>query len=627
MTRRLETLQQRSEQQEARLREVLTQRQQEKALMDEVLRRGGNPATDEALGKLRDEQKKRIEELWRELEATADVFMPKTKIQEMFNDHAAQIDELRRLLAQQPEGPQRRFWDENLQTFVESQPESQMPSAYPSRRGSMATPWYMPANPRNRSNSMGAASGSVAAARAAAVARINSRRASAMPATSSAGAESSGEPQRGGALSASRESLDTEVSTDNNPRGEYGEGLAGSGASEGRSQGSSPSSGSFRQPAQAASVAKPTDDAARGSGSRQSADSARIESGASVRRLPASGADNKLSGSPASNSGKPAALSTHHSKLSHVEGPGPSVKAKSAQDNPPTSNHESQSPANTSPRVLPSTTTTTTSTPKQQQPVSDQQSLSGTKTNTSHSLYDLDVSGELPVQRHEAVMNGAGAMLSSEPTSVSTPALAVQLDQAMNGATGQDLADLQKMQNELNAAEQSSTQRIAALEQELEQYRRRRGGGGNVNRRRAPDESQAAYLLRQGQFRRLSQDPDSELLAAGEEWMQDPQVQRLLQVKLAEQEKLAQTRRQIQSKVLELRRRQQEQPHDMSFDEKLAYFSTAHAPVNEELREAFEGKKKQQAPRRSVVSAFNVKYEQSDGRLTGKTWYCQGKLR
>ncbi len=78
------------------------------------------------------------EALWQELEATSDVFMPKTKLEAILNSHESQLDELRRLLATRPieSVSARRKWNENLQTFQEV-PETDEPQNKPSQRTAM----------------------------------------------------------------------------------------------------------------------------------------------------------------------------------------------------------------------------------------------------------------------------------------------------------------------------------------------------------------------------------------------------------------------------------------------------------------------------------------------------------
>ncbi len=57
--------------------------------------------------------------MWRELEATSDVFMPKTQLMKILNSHAAQIDGIIARLPKPVEMQMKRVWDEDLQTFVE----------------------------------------------------------------------------------------------------------------------------------------------------------------------------------------------------------------------------------------------------------------------------------------------------------------------------------------------------------------------------------------------------------------------------------------------------------------------------------------------------------------------------
>ena len=170
--------------------------------------------------------------------------------------------------------------------------------------------------------------------------------------------------------------------------------------------------------------------------------------------------------------------------------------------------------------------------------------------------------------------------------------------------TQADVAQLETMQATLAAQESTADERIAAANRELERYRKQHMASAE-----AP-----TYMLPQGDFRRItSPNPDSDRLASGEEWMSQPHVQRLLRVKEEERAKVADLRRQIQTKVLDLRQRQHDQPGDMSFDDKLAYFVTAAAPLNEQLEEEYKTKRGGPAhPPAHVAEAMNVKYDQTN---------------
>jgi hypothetical protein len=157
------------------------------------------------------------------------------------------------------------------------------------------------------------------------------------------------------------------------------------------------------------------------------------------------------------------------------------------------------------------------------------------------------------------------------------------------------------MQAALTAQESAANERIAAADRELERYRKQHV-------------ETPTYMLPQGDFRRItSPNPNSDQLASGEEWMAQPHVQRLLRVKEEERAKVAELRRQIQTRVLDLRQAQQERPGDMSFDDKLAFFVTAAAPINEQLEEEYKAQRDSPAHSAAhVAKAMNVKYDHSD---------------
>lgn len=467
LTRRLEQLQQQGQLQEARLRELLAQRDRDQPLLTELLSKMDNDSTREetlaSLQQLREEQKKREAEFWGELEATMDVFMPKTKLQEMFNDHAAQIDELRRLLNQQPRGPQRRFWDENLQTFIENSDGSAASSNPTSRRGSNLMAHHPPGR------------GAASAASAALAASAASGATNAAPRTSTP-------------IDVPGAAAKTSTTTT--------AGAAQDGTLPRRSSGSRLQVG-----------VNATD-----------TDSIASVDAATTLSVPDHHNDGRRSSSPAS-------------------------------------------------------------------------AAAFTDDGLRDDRHDVPPDAPTPPPSDEAVF-GVSQLLDD-----------LGLDASHHSQD--DVAELQRMHSELQEAEQTSGQRIAAVEQELEHLKRQHqqgdesssGGGAGAGSTGAAggkptqrgrsssiglqqQQQHQLHLLRQGEFRRISLDPRPETLLADEEWMRDPHVQRLLNIKQAEQERLADMRRRIQTKVLELRRAQHERPQDMTFGEKLAYFATANRPIH-----------------------------------------------
>lgn len=455
--------------------ELQAQRERERGIIDDLLKKGMQDYVSreqfEAMQQsLRDEHKRREEELWRELEATADVFMPKTKLQEMFNDHANQIEELRRLLAQQPEGPQKRVWDENLQTFVSTDPPSPTGSTMASRRGSMVAMANVRRGstaalpPRPRAASTSAESSAVAAARAAAISRAANRKAAA-PADGSL---------RRKAFQGNRSATATELTANS------------SGARNGNDR----------------NGAEPNLEDGFGFG---------VDAGASRDLSPLA---------------RHTPLAVHH-EASPTSGGGSPDRRQSSSNEPRT-------------------------------------------------RFDLELD-----------------LASKKQQYTDTQA---------------DVARLETMQAQLEAQEAASKERIAAADRELERYRRQQGG--HVQK---PDGAaeHPTYMLPQGEFRRIaSPNPEADTLASGEEWMAQPHVQRLLKIKEEERAKTAGLRRQVQTKVLELRDRQHDRPGDLSFDDKLAFFFTAQVPINERLQEEYESSRHGAAGANAhVAQAMNVKYD------------------
>eukprot|EP00056_Hartaetosiga_gracilis_P019074 m.12897 g.12897 ORF g.12897 m.12897 type:complete len:107 (+) comp7362_c0_seq1:399-719(+) len=59
------------------------------------------------------------EELYRELESTVEVFMPKSKVLSQFNSLSSQIDEIRQMIHSLNPERKTRVWDNDLQVFRE----------------------------------------------------------------------------------------------------------------------------------------------------------------------------------------------------------------------------------------------------------------------------------------------------------------------------------------------------------------------------------------------------------------------------------------------------------------------------------------------------------------------------
>lgn len=68
----------------------------------------------------------------------------------------------------------------------------------------------------------------------------------------------------------------------------------------------------------------------------------------------------------------------------------------------------------------------------------------------------------------------------------------------------------------------------------------------------------------------------------GEEWMFDPKVQRLLKIKEEARNKVGRLRLESSKKIMRLRQTQKLKPQQLSFHEKMAYFTTKHIKIHEE---------------------------------------------
>lgn len=114
----------------AKAEKLDSDKQRERELINELIENGldlqvlenyvSKAKLEEQIARIEENREREKEELWNELEATADVFMPKTKLQEILNGHAAQLDELRRMMTAKPEQVSaKRVWNDNTQTFEE----------------------------------------------------------------------------------------------------------------------------------------------------------------------------------------------------------------------------------------------------------------------------------------------------------------------------------------------------------------------------------------------------------------------------------------------------------------------------------------------------------------------------
>eukprot|EP00050_Salpingoeca_kvevrii_P011456 m.15470 g.15470 ORF g.15470 m.15470 type:complete len:784 (-) comp3439_c0_seq1:200-2551(-) len=147
--------------QRARLDELALASAQDSAVIHQYIEEGlgadtlrdyvSQSALETKLAKLDEDHERDREELYKELEATTDVFMPKTQLQEILNQHSAQIDELRRLIPRPTEAPARRVWNDDLQRFEEVPSETASTAASESgsmRHGTSST-MLTPSGPRS----------------------------------------------------------------------------------------------------------------------------------------------------------------------------------------------------------------------------------------------------------------------------------------------------------------------------------------------------------------------------------------------------------------------------------------------------------------------------------------------
>ena len=107
-----------------RLQKMLEMRNSETQLIERIVKQNSEDVVTKSffadrLAELQAQNDHEREELWHELEATTDVFMPKTQLQKILNSHAAQIDAIKARLPKPVEMQHKRVWDEDLQTFVE----------------------------------------------------------------------------------------------------------------------------------------------------------------------------------------------------------------------------------------------------------------------------------------------------------------------------------------------------------------------------------------------------------------------------------------------------------------------------------------------------------------------------
>lgn len=136
LAERVEDLERENHQQRHRLEHVQQLRQREQDVLQTYVQQGRDMSfldsyvskaqLADQLNQLRNMREEDKRDLWREMEATSDIFMPKTKLEAILNSHESQLDELRRLLSARPTERVvvRRVWNENLQTFEEVGPRS-----------------------------------------------------------------------------------------------------------------------------------------------------------------------------------------------------------------------------------------------------------------------------------------------------------------------------------------------------------------------------------------------------------------------------------------------------------------------------------------------------------------------
>eukprot|EP00042_Codosiga_hollandica_P035769 m.267911 g.267911 ORF g.267911 m.267911 type:complete len:758 (+) comp54721_c0_seq1:653-2926(+) len=69
----------------------------------------------------------------------------------------------------------------------------------------------------------------------------------------------------------------------------------------------------------------------------------------------------------------------------------------------------------------------------------------------------------------------------------------------------------------------------------------------------------------------------------GEEWMFDPRMQRLLAIRQAVRDKVSGLRVESQTKIVKLRLTQKKRPQDLTFQDKMAFFTTTSVPIHEQI--------------------------------------------
>lgn len=116
----------------ARMERIAQMRQSEAEMIEKLHRDGvslstldgfvSKAALAEQISQLTRLSDKDKADLWAELEATSEIFMPKSRLEMILNSHEAQLDELRRLLTAKPteDHVARRTWNQDMQQFEET---------------------------------------------------------------------------------------------------------------------------------------------------------------------------------------------------------------------------------------------------------------------------------------------------------------------------------------------------------------------------------------------------------------------------------------------------------------------------------------------------------------------------
>lgn len=152
LEQRMRRLQEEHDQSLTRLAQLEATRKREAEMLNEFVQQGINLQDYVSRDALNQRLKELDDEYMRELESTTDVFMPQTKIKEALSKQSAEIDELRRLI-QQDDGRRKRYWDDNLQTFLDDGPIESL-SARSTPHGSTRNSPLLGRRPNRRASSV-----------------------------------------------------------------------------------------------------------------------------------------------------------------------------------------------------------------------------------------------------------------------------------------------------------------------------------------------------------------------------------------------------------------------------------------------------------------------------------------